>query len=570
MRTNASKFALSAIALALGLCQPAQAALLDVDRTQVAPAAPLWYQDAIGLKLQPCADGDINGPCAVEPGISQYWGAVSIHSAVNARLIMGIDNIAPIPAAPGVPADPGGIFNSILIRLDGMTPGVFTVTHPFGVTEVIVDATGRGLVEVLAGTLDPLAALGGPVSNYLYFANGVPLANPTFPGASYLGGGELVPGAIFGSPLGTNFFRIEGPGLPVGGVQENNFQIVGKVFAPAGAVLPKAMNDFAGTTPGVAVDIDARANDFPLVPTAAPTATDTIALNPASITPTAGATKVPYLDQMLLNFAPTVASGVQSFNYTIMDFAGRVTDPATVSVFVEDMKLNKASFRARNGKWSIGGNGNIRDLKVVNGAETSHFTNLVGAQEVPPVATAGYGKTTFTLRTDGVLGPVVDYSLNYTGLTAVTQAHLHSGAVGVNGGPHLFLCTNLAPPVGLPVPPACPATGGTVVGTLSAADFVAAGLVTTFAELSTAIAAGGTYVNVHTAANPTGEIRGQVGRNVVSLQAGTTGPVLGNAEVQANGSWSFTGKSVMSPAAAATIKATSSVGNAMTRDLQKR
>ena len=49
-----------------------------------------------------------------------------------------------------------------------------------------------------------------------------------------------------------------------------------------------------------------------------------------------------------------------------------------------------------------------------------------------------------------------------------------------------------------------------MVGTLTATNFVASGSVTTFAQAVAAIRAGTTYFNLHTTANPSGEIRGQI------------------------------------------------------------
>jgi hypothetical protein len=65
-----------------------------------------------------------------------------------------------------------------------------------------------------------------------------------------------------------------------------------------------------------------------------------------------------------------------------------------------------------------------------------------------------------------------------------------------------------------------------MVGTLTAADFTASGPVTTFAEAVAAIQAGTTYFNIHTAANPGGEIRGQIA-DTVAAPAPTPAPTPG-------------------------------------------
>jgi hypothetical protein len=99
---------------------------------------------------------------------------------------------------------------------------------------------------------------------------------------------------------------------------------------------------------------------------------------------------------------------------------------------------------------------------------------------------------------------------------SVTQAHIHIGQPGVNGGIVLFLCTNLAPPAGVPVPPACPNTPGQsiVTGTLSAANVItttAQGIAAgDFAEVINAMRALVSYANVHSDQFPGGEIRGQI------------------------------------------------------------
>jgi hypothetical protein len=136
----------------------------------------------------------------------------------------------------------------------------------------------------------------------------------------------------------------------------------------------------------------------------------------------------------------------------------------------------------------------------------------VGAlnNESGAILTNGTGKLTLDVDHNSAT-----YSLTYSGLGSnVTQAHLHFGKVHVPGGIYAFLCTNLTPPGGLPKPPPCPAAGGTVSGTLTAANIqavpgqnITAG---DFGALLAAVGSNTTYANVHTVNFPAGEIRGQV------------------------------------------------------------
>jgi len=108
---------------------------------------------------------------------------------------------------------------------------------------------------------------------------------------------------------------------------------------------------------------------------------------------------------------------------------------------------------------------------------------------------------------------MLNYTLTYSGLTSsVTQAHIHFGKLHVAGGIFVFLCTNLGNgPAGTPP---CPATGGTVSGTITAAGVlgVAAQNVTAgdFDAVVQIITSDTAYANVHTTKFPAGEIRGQI------------------------------------------------------------
>jgi hypothetical protein len=144
-------------------------------------------------------------------------------------------------------------------------------------------------------------------------------------------------------------------------------------------------------------------------------------------------------------------------------------------------------------------------------------TILTSAAEVPPVTTASsaIGAATLTIDPDHA---EIGYSLTLTGPFTGNplQVHIHAGPAGGQGPPVFFLCaTDPSTPVPAPAGvPACPdASGGTISGSLTEADFVVQApdaAVATFTDAIDALMSGGTYINLHTPANPPGEIRGQI------------------------------------------------------------
>ncbi len=141
------------------------------------------------------------------------------------------------------------------------------------------------------------------------------------------------------------------------------------------------------------------------------------------------------------------------------------------------------------------------------------ITPLIGFQEVPANTTDANGS--LRLFIDDRAGTIT-YELSYENLSsAVTQAHIHVGQAGVNGGISLWLCQaiNRAPPAVAATTPECPQSG-TVTGTLTAASVVGpAGQLVAPGELDEvirAIRAGVAYGNVHTTTLTGGEIRGQL------------------------------------------------------------
>jgi hypothetical protein len=147
-------------------------------------------------------------------------------------------------------------------------------------------------------------------------------------------------------------------------------------------------------------------------------------------------------------------------------------------------------------------------------AADNFAARLRGLEEVPSISTVAQG---FFLGTLNAAGTALDYSVIYFDLQGtVTQAHIHVGQPGVNGGIVLFFCTNLAPPAGVPAPPPCPSGPGfnTVTGTLTAANVItqtAQGIAAgEFAEVIRAMRAGFSYANVHSDLFPGGEVRGHI------------------------------------------------------------
>ena len=115
--------------------------------------------------------------------------------------------------------------------------------------------------------------------------------------------------------------------------------------------------------------------------------------------------------------------------------------------------------------------------------------SLSGASEVPPVTTSGSG--TFEMTVNPLAGRI-DYTLDVTGVATVTMAHIHRGPAGANGGVAYWLydATGARGPSG-----SFPVTGTIIV--------------TSTSDLQLLLTQG-LYVNVHTTAHPSGEVRGQI------------------------------------------------------------
>lgn len=119
--------------------------------------------------------------------------------------------------------------------------------------------------------------------------------------------------------------------------------------------------------------------------------------------------------------------------------------------------------------------------------------DLTGAAERPdPVVTTATGTATFTLTTSGGT-TTVDYSVTVSDLSGpVTAAHIH-GPAGVDDAADPIQTLNVS--------------GTGTSGVVVSGSFQAT------ATLLQHLRAGNTYINLHTADNPAGEIRGQITEN---------------------------------------------------------
>ena len=141
---------------------------------------------------------------------------------------------------------------------------------------------------------------------------------------------------------------------------------------------------------------------------------------------------------------------------------------------------------------------------------TSLTTKLAGSQENPPTPSLATGSGIFSVDP---LTRALSARVITSGLTA-TAAHIHAGAIGVNA-PVAVAFVQTEPGSGIWVPPA-----NTILTVEQYQSFIS----------------GGTYFNVHSAAFPGGEIRGQIGRDVTDVAlagAQEVPPVVGGGSATA-------------------------------------
>lgn len=174
---------------------------------------------------------------------------------------------------------------------------------------------------------------------------------------------------------------------------------------------------------------------------------------------------------IILDLKPTFTGGIAKASLTSV----RTTLIDSIKAGIADIYLNIHSTQV--------GSGIVRG-QFFNPVTFSSSVALSGANEVPAVNTTATGIALLRITTDNKLYSKITVS-NLESSDALTASHIHSGAVGSNGGVLIGLCS-------------------------SAADFGITKINTPTAAVLNSIKADALYVNVHSTAKTSGVIRGQI------------------------------------------------------------
>jgi len=297
--------ALGAVAIAApsGLLTPGSGGpqgLVTVGPVNPNNGFPDWYRDTNGVDLQPCLDpqdkfcgGAVAAPDNTAPITfpdnfpDEFFymsaDADSLTSAGGNKVLASFA-LEGAFANPGIHAGDQMVFGRIRYKIIGglQANTDYKITQPYGTDTVTSDDTGAFFVTQDVGVTpgDFAQATKGRVGPFLTWAPNP--SNPAdVPPAGYIGDG-VTPHTVVGSELGTNFVRIQGPGI--GGtagstnpnpcnttganaysgpvldcIQTNNFVLVGKKSTTAGVDVTRATYNKTATGTQIEVTGNSKA-----------------------------------------------------------------------------------------------------------------------------------------------------------------------------------------------------------------------------------------------------------------------------------------------------------------------
>lgn len=161
------------------------------------------------------------------------------------------------------------------------------------------------------------------------------------------------------------------------------------------------------------------------------------------------------------------------------------------------------------------------DPNARRGSFAEYGAFLTGSEEVPSVNSSGAGSARFIQMEANSL----KFEIRVANTSGIVAAHLHNAEMGMNG-PVVVTLLHSQNPSGL--------ENRVIAEGMIMADDLSGPLAgKTISDLVKAIEAGKIYVNLHTSANPGGELRGQVSKVMSSDNKNYNAKLSGGSEIPA-------------------------------------
>lgn len=589
--------------LIFGICHNASAELAAVGPVNATNGFPFWHMDGNGLTLELClTPGNcvfdlpiVGNSFSQQIGFGEkafYWSAdADLTGATGATGSLRMALVASFSGSTTVriPADGEQItfFQIVVGPIAGLTASnVYRVTHPFGVIENLV-ADGSGTIPqqrqdigcAIASPAVPCnfsAVLGSGIGPFLKWD---PSILPTAPSGFI--GDPTVTHKVIGSPLGNNFFSIEGPNAGGSGINVKAtelFNVQGNLFT------------FTGTEPTpLIVDRSTYTRPLPsavnVLATSAPSATLQVSGTGIATTPMVGDGKGKFFAHIPLagippNFVTVTASNPPN---TTTAIESEVVDVVTISLAEYNSSISTLTIEASSSDGVVPptltaiGFGNLTlgklvvpgltvpptGVTVASSAGGSDRAQVIVTANIKPIAR---NDTALTKKNTAV---VIDVLANDTAIsgtldptTVIVATPPTHGTTSVNPATGAVTYTPALDFVGKD---SFTYTVDAVIDSISLTSNVATVNITVVAdEVLTVIKA------VFTRNLRWWQISGKTtvkAGNKITLYLGpdATGPVIGTAAVNLFGSWSFSKAfSPVDPGAATSITAKSTLGTVVT------